>query len=153
MQVDEAYRARVRAVVFRMLLRRSGPSTLLMILCAMFFTFAAGQSGQWMWAVFAIALIVLVPLSWWRTSTRLAAQLPLGSWIAYAVTPDGGFHASTLVGTTTINPGYVRGVQLVGDCWLLGSSTTGSLIVVPRELLPDADAARLRQGVPAGGRS
>jgi len=102
----------------------------------------AAADGDWSLPLIAGASLIVIPSLLWRAASRATLRTPAGSFVAYAVTPDGTYHASSAAGTTTVNPGYVDRVAATRDCWLI-SLASGTLAVVPRELIPDADAQLL----------
>ena len=107
----------------------------------------AGMGGDWTFVIVGLVLLALLPVLLWRAASRGAQRTPMGSYVAYAVTPDGTFHSSGVAGTSTVSPGYVARVGATPDCWLV-SLASGMLMIVPRELFPDADAALLVQHLP-----
>ena len=132
MQVDDAYVIRVRRALFAALLRSNSATLVLIAGLAAVMCVLAATGGDWLLAGVSVALAGLLPVFLWRSASRLTARTPRGTLVAYAVTPDGTF---------TVNPGFVGRVGLVGDCWLV--TTPAGVVVVPKELLPDADAALL----------
>ncbi len=141
--VDEALRGRVRSTVFGVIVRSTW---LAMAIVALLFIPSA-LSGDWLFiASVAIAIAAYMGVAW-LSAMRAGALLPLGSWIAYAVTPDGTLHTSTAVGVMTVNPGYVTRLAGTRQAWVLRLSS-GIVLFVPRELLPDADAALLVRHLP-----
>jgi len=147
LQFDEAVANRVRRAMFAALMRANLVALVLMFMIAAGGLALAGQSGFWTFPIMLIVLLAVVPLALWRTSARSVGGTPLGSYLAYAVTPDGTFHSSSAFGTSTINPGFVARIAQSRDCWMVTISN-GFLIVVPKELLPDADAALLVRHLP-----
>ncbi len=142
MQVDSAYLERIRRSLFAALLRGNRVTLVVFAALAVVMCVLAATGGEWFYAILGVVMAALLPLLLWRSSARPGARVPVGSFVAYAVTPDGTLHSSGAIGTTTVNPGFVARVSLARDCWLV-SLTGGYLFVVPRELLPDADAALL----------
>ena len=141
MQVDDAYVIRVRRALSAALLRSNAATLVLFAGLAAVMCVLAATGGDWLLAGVSVALAGLLPVFLWRSATRLTARTPRGTLVAYAVTPDGTFHTSTVAGTLTVNPGFVGRVGLVGGCWLV--TAPAGVVVVPKELLPDADAALL----------
>lgn len=109
-------------------------------------------SGDVWWALVLVAMLGTLPLALWQSAQSYARNLPPGSWLAYAVTPDGTFHSSNASGTITMAPGHVARVQAAGDCWIVTLSS-GVTVPVPRELLPEADVALLTRHLPAARRT
>ena len=148
MQVDDAYVARVRKALFAALLRSNAATLIMFAVLAVLMCVLAATGGDWLLAGVAVALAAMLPVFLRRSASRLTARTPRGTFVAFAVTADGTFHSSSVAGTRTVNPGFVGRVGLVGDCWLV--STPAGLVVVPHELLPDADAALLNRGATRG---
>lgn len=147
MLIDDAYARRVRGAMFGALLRANLLTLGLFALLALGAVGLALVDGDFTIAVFGVAMVSLAPLFLWRTASRSTLRTQLGTYVAYAVTPDGTLHVSTVAGTSTINPGFVSRVLPARDCLLL-ALFNGVLMVVPRELLPDADAALLARARP-----
>lgn len=134
---------RIARAGFNALLRVMGPLLLAMLLVGGGLSWLSAAEGDWAPLVILAVVLLSLLLTLWRSASRPAAQLPLGSWIAYAVTPDGTLHASTAAGTATINPGYVASVAGTPGVWIIRLVLPNVVMVVPRELLPDTDAALL----------
>nr|NLI50210.1 hypothetical protein [Propionibacterium sp.] len=147
MRVDSAYLERIRRALFAALLRGNRVTLAAFAALAVVMCVLAASGGDWFYAIFGVAMAGLLPLLLWRSSARPGARVPVGSFVAYAVTPDGTLHASGAQGTTTVNPGFVSRLAVTRDCWLIGLAS-GVLLVVPRELIPDADAALIVRHLP-----
>jgi len=142
MQVDRAYTDRVRRALLGALLRANALSFGVLVLLGAGTAALAVTDGEWTFPLVAAAALMVVPALLWRAASRMTLRTPAGSFVAYAVTPDGTFHASTAAGTSTVSPGYVDRVAATRDCWLIALAS-GTLTIVPRELIPDADAQLL----------
>lgn len=147
MQVDRAYADRVRRALLGALVRANALSFGVLVLLAAGTAALAAADGDWSLPLIAGASLIVIPSLLWRAASRATLRTPAGSFVAYAVTPDGTYHASSAAGTTTVNPGYVDRVAATRDCWLI-SLASGTLAVVPRELIPDADAQLLVRHLP-----
>lgn len=142
--VTDEFLARVRAATFAWLVRGSWPMLVgfaVLAIASLGMTLASG-GGDWMWALAALVMGALVPYTLWRSASVAAGRLQRGSYLAYAVTPDGTFHCSSAAGTTTVNAGYVARLSAVRGFWIVVLHN-GTTIPVPHELLPDAEARLL----------
>lgn len=145
--MNPAYLARIRRALFAALLRSNMVTLVSFAVLAVIMCVLAASGGDWFYAVLSVIMAILLPFLLWRSSARSGARVPIGSYVAYAVTPDGTLHSSGAAGTTTVNPGFVARLSATPDCWLIGLAA-GVLLVVPRELIPDADAALLGRRLP-----
>lgn len=142
MLVDQAYLDRVRRALFAALMRANTVALAGFGLLTAGMVWLAATNGDWTWAMIPVLLLGVLPFGLWRSAGAMGRRAPLGTYVAFAVTPDGTFHSSGASGTTTVNPGYVYRVSSSGDCWIV-TLRSGLTIPVPRELLPEADARRL----------
>jgi len=150
MRVDAAYVTRIRGALFAALLRANLITLVAFTVLAVLMCVLAATGGDWFYAALGVVMAALLPFLLWRSASRTGRRLPPGSFVAYAVTPDGTLHHSSAIGTTTVNPGFVGRLAATRDCWLVALAS-GVLLVVPRELIPDADAALLVRHL-SGGR-
>lgn len=145
--IDEAFIARMRRVSTAMMVRRMAVPFGLLLVFAIVLAALSIPSGDWDLLI-PMLVLAFLPLVFFLLSVRVAARgLVPGTYIAYAVTPDGTFHVASVSGTTTVNPGYVTRLTQADDVWLVGLAS-GATLPVPRELLPDADAALLVRHLP-----
>jgi hypothetical protein len=105
------------------------------------------MGGDWTFVVVGLVLLAMLPLLLWRAASRGTQRTPMGTFVAYAVTPDGTLHTSGAAGSSTVSPGYIARVGATPDCWLIALAS-GMLLIVPRELIPDADASLLVRHLP-----
>ncbi len=152
MRVDAAYLTRIRGALFAALLRANLITLVAFTALAVVLGVLAAGGGDWFYAVVGTVMAALLPFLLWTSASRTARRVPPGSFVAYAVTPDGTLHHSSAHGTITVNPGSVARLVRTRDCWLVGLAT-GVLLVVPRELIPDADAALLARHLRGAART
>lgn len=145
--MDKALIERIQRSMFGAMLRTNLPLLVLLAVLVVASIWMAATGGDWSLVIFSTLLVIIVPFTLWRNTTKAVRRVPEGSWIAYAVTPDGTLHSSSASGTTTVNPGFVLRAAATRDCWLMALSS-GLFIVAPRELIPDADAALLVRHLP-----
>lgn len=145
-RVDQELLNRVRRATFLMLARASLPTYAVFCLLTAVTAGLAATGGDWAVVIIGGVVLLTLPLVLWRSALR-GVRAPLGTYLAYAVTPDGTFHYSAASGTTTVNPGFVARLSASPDCWFIVLAT-GLLIVAPREAIPDADAALLVRHLP-----
>ena len=143
--VDRALLERLRRASYQAMLRQSVRMFVYMLVLGIALTWLSWQS----WGASSL-IFVLLPLTWlltlWRSSFRVARLFPVGSYIGYAVTPDGALHSSNVMSTCVQNPGTVGRLGASRDCWII--STSAGMMPIPRELIPDADAALLIRHLP-----
>ncbi len=147
MRVDGPYLARVRRAMYFYLLRANAVALIFFALLTVGVVAFAASDGDWTWALLALVMLAAIPLTLWRAATLQVRRLPAGTYVAYAVTPDGTFHVSNAGGTTTVNPGFVAKLAATADCWLV-ALYSGLVLPVPRELLPESDARLLVRHLP-----